>query len=287
MNRKARWLQAGTLATLLVTGVLAPTFAASARLGISVRTEDRVLSAKIKERYHVDGGVLVEYVQPDSPADQADIRIGDLIIAFQGHRISDWDALMADLNSSSPGTEVVVGLVRGEMPMNIKVTLATRETGASQAQEPTANSDAGNENAQPDQDNAAAEERSRLQSAEEERQRLERERLEQERQQELQRQQGQFEQDRERTQQLSLMALRLQHEREMLMLNAMPQRPVPQHSGSYSVAQPRYYTGPTRTYPSRGSSAPPTLPQIWHGVLGVGGALLGAGADTLGALIGK
>jgi S1-C subfamily serine protease len=114
MNRTTNCLRTGLLATVLLAGAVLPALADSAVLGVGCRPENRVLSDKLKERYNVDGGALVDNVLPNSPADQADIRVGDIIVSFEGRRIADWDALAQAIMATHPGAEVVVAFVRAE-----------------------------------------------------------------------------------------------------------------------------------------------------------------------------
>lgn len=55
-----------------------------------------------------DAGVLVTRVEHDSPADQAGIGRGDIIIALNGVYVADVVALRNELMSYRPGDDVLV-----------------------------------------------------------------------------------------------------------------------------------------------------------------------------------
>jgi serine protease Do len=74
-------------------------------------------------------GVLVRGVEPESPADAAGIREGDLIVAAAGAPITNPDELHAALDEAGAGKKAVavkleLGLVRGAEELTVKVDLA-------------------------------------------------------------------------------------------------------------------------------------------------------------------
>jgi len=82
----------------------------------------------------VDSGVLVIDFANDtsgkSPAQQAGIRVGDIIVAINGHDVTSTGDLSGELISQSPGTQVTITVVRGSSSnrQDIKVTLGERPT---------------------------------------------------------------------------------------------------------------------------------------------------------------
>ena len=71
-------------------------------------------------------GALVNDVTPDSPADKAGIKNGDVIRKLDGQRVEGRDELTASVTSMNPGTTVTLEVFRDGKPMNIKVTLGER-----------------------------------------------------------------------------------------------------------------------------------------------------------------
>jgi membrane-associated protease RseP (regulator of RpoE activity) len=72
--------------------------------------------------------VLVAGVVPGSPASQAGIGPGDVIVAIDNHPVSQPGDVTSDLSSLHPGDSVQIELDRGGIPLNTRATL-THEPG--------------------------------------------------------------------------------------------------------------------------------------------------------------
>ncbi|MCK4427536.1 MAG: DegQ family serine endoprotease [candidate division Zixibacteria bacterium] len=72
-------------------------------------------------------GVLVRSVQPDTPADQAGVEIGDVITKFNGHKVRDGEKFRMMVAEAGPGQEVTLDIVRAGKKLTKKLTLADRE----------------------------------------------------------------------------------------------------------------------------------------------------------------
>jgi putative serine protease PepD len=70
-------------------------------------------------------GALVQEVTPGSPADEAGVTEGDLIVAVAGEPVRSVTQLRARILAISPGTEVVVEVVRDGEVVELPVVLAT------------------------------------------------------------------------------------------------------------------------------------------------------------------
>ena len=68
-------------------------------------------------------GLLIAQVEPGSPADSAGLLLGDTVLRFADMLILDVDALRGQLRVHSPGTEVVVDILRGGEVSQATVTL--------------------------------------------------------------------------------------------------------------------------------------------------------------------
>jgi S1-C subfamily serine protease len=69
-------------------------------------------------------GALLATIEPGSPATQADLRVGDVVVALDGEPVTGVDDLVRLLNAERVGREVAVGALRqGEL-----VTKAVRPT---------------------------------------------------------------------------------------------------------------------------------------------------------------
>lgn len=67
-------------------------------------------------------GLLVRTLQSDSPAERADIRVGDLLTAAGGQDLTTVDDLHRALDDSRPSGELVVHVLRGADELDVSVT---------------------------------------------------------------------------------------------------------------------------------------------------------------------
>jgi S1-C subfamily serine protease len=74
----------------------------------------------------VTEGVFVFSVSPGSPAEDAGVEPGDVIVEFDGKDITSVEDLFAALRGTSPGDSVPVRVVRGEQEQTLNVTLENR-----------------------------------------------------------------------------------------------------------------------------------------------------------------
>jgi serine protease Do len=68
-------------------------------------------------------GVLVNGVHTGSPAEQADIKVGDVILAVNGREVDDPEALRFRIATLSVGTSAQLTVSRNGQEKNITVTL--------------------------------------------------------------------------------------------------------------------------------------------------------------------
>ena len=103
------------------------------------------LGEQLARFFRVPGGVLVEAVEPEGPADKAGVKAGDIITRLDDMPITGMDVLFQALDARSEGDEVTLGLVRREKHWDVKLTLAagrmqsstvTLSNGDSQPEEP-------------------------------------------------------------------------------------------------------------------------------------------------------
>jgi putative serine protease PepD len=71
-------------------------------------------------------GALIGQVEPGSPAQQAGIRVGDLVTEFNGRAIQSSDDLAAQVRLVTPGEKVSVKLVRSGKEQAVTATLTNR-----------------------------------------------------------------------------------------------------------------------------------------------------------------
>src|SRR3569623_661127 len=90
-------------------------------LGILIQDVTRELA----ESFGMDrpGGALVAQVLPDSPALKAGIKVGDVVLEFNGVTITDSASLPPMVGRTHIGDEIPVKLVRGGKQMTVKVKI--------------------------------------------------------------------------------------------------------------------------------------------------------------------
>ncbi len=89
-------------------------FAGRARPYLGVEEDDQAPNCRIGD------------VFPDSPAQKAGLKPGDVITSFGGQKVENFDQLTLQLVPHKPGDEVTVEILRDDKPMTIKVTIARR-----------------------------------------------------------------------------------------------------------------------------------------------------------------
>lgn len=93
-------------------------------LGVTISPVDEAMA----EAFGLDRprGALVNEVNPNSPADDAGIREGDIILEVNGSSVKDSNDLMNKIASYSPGTEVDLLVWRDQNERDISVELGER-----------------------------------------------------------------------------------------------------------------------------------------------------------------
>ena len=81
------------------------------------------LPKEVMEQLGVDHGVQVVNVVPGDPADQAGIKPGDILLEFNGQKITDSEKFRYLVAKSKVGATVPVKIMRGNKTLTVKVTL--------------------------------------------------------------------------------------------------------------------------------------------------------------------
>ena len=68
-------------------------------------------------------GVLVQQVEPGSPADKGGVKQGDVIRTYNGKAVDSADHFRSLVASTGPGTEVTLGILRDGQSLALKVAL--------------------------------------------------------------------------------------------------------------------------------------------------------------------
>jgi serine protease Do len=99
---------------------------AHSRLGVEVQTLNQSLADSFKLKS--PNGALVAQVVPDSAAAQAGIKVGDVILKFNGTPIVDAGQLSARVGAVAPGDKANLEIWRGGRTMSLSATLGNAES---------------------------------------------------------------------------------------------------------------------------------------------------------------
>jgi len=81
-------------------------------LGVSLYTVDEYVATV--NRLSVDKGAVVVHVKQGSPADEAGLKEGDVIVRFRGKEVTTAEELIESIHFSQVGEEVKITFVRGQ-----------------------------------------------------------------------------------------------------------------------------------------------------------------------------
>ena len=84
------------------------------------------LGVELDRRTDGGSGALVSEVVPGSAAAEAGIKVGDIVVAVDGDRISGQAGLIATIRDLEPGDTAEVSVVRDGDPVDVTVVLGER-----------------------------------------------------------------------------------------------------------------------------------------------------------------
>ncbi|HET9299979.1 MAG TPA: PDZ domain-containing protein [Candidatus Polarisedimenticolaceae bacterium] len=143
MQERKAWWAAGTLGALVLAGLVTAGIAMTSRA--ESKDDDKTykkkhtvtvvtprgergafLGVRTSEETSEDGGARVDMVVDDSPADDAGIREGDVIISFDGASVRGREGLTERIHAADPEEKVKVGILRNGKRETVEVTLGER-----------------------------------------------------------------------------------------------------------------------------------------------------------------
>jgi serine protease Do len=104
---------------------------AHARLGVQVQTLDQSLADSFQIK--VPNGALIAKIEPDSAAEHAGLKVGDVILKVNEHPIVDAGQLSARIGSAMPGDHAVIEIWRAGKTLDVTATIGSAATLASAA----------------------------------------------------------------------------------------------------------------------------------------------------------
>jgi serine protease Do len=96
------------------------------RLGVQVQNVDQSLAQSFK--LGTPAGALVAQVVPDSAAEHAGIKEGDVILKYNGTPITDAGALSVRVSGAAPGEKATLEIMRNGKPMSVTATIGSAST---------------------------------------------------------------------------------------------------------------------------------------------------------------
>ena len=70
------------------------------------------------------GGAVISQVTPDSPAEHAGLKVGDVITSVDGQKVADTSSLQVAIAGKRPGDKAALGIMRDGKSVNTTVSLA-------------------------------------------------------------------------------------------------------------------------------------------------------------------
>jgi serine protease Do len=91
-------------------------------LGVNIQT----ITPELAKAFHLpnESGALVGYVQPNTPAADAGLKEGDVIIEFNGRKVTDSQHLRLMVGETPPQTKVTLKILRDGKEKTVTATLA-------------------------------------------------------------------------------------------------------------------------------------------------------------------
>lgn len=125
MIKRMRTVTLLVACALLMTSM--PAFAGeqSGYLGVTLQN----INASMAKALQMEdkGGVLVNEVVTDSPAEKAGFKDGDVVLEFDGQTITSNKALIKAVGGTSPGDEVKIKILRSGKTKTLKVVVGKKE----------------------------------------------------------------------------------------------------------------------------------------------------------------
>jgi serine protease Do len=103
-------------------GVVLP--GAGSFLGVGIQEIDGIRAKALK--LPEESGVEVTRIAPDSPAEKAGIKTGDVIMQYNGERVEGMDQFSRIVRETPAGRDVKIGIIRNGAPQTITARIVAR-----------------------------------------------------------------------------------------------------------------------------------------------------------------
>ncbi len=98
--------------------------ASSGFLGVGLQEIDSIRAKELK--LPEEAGVEVTRIAPDSPAEKAGIKTGDVVMQYNGERVEGMDQFSRMVGETPAGREVKIGIIRNGAPLTITAKIGSR-----------------------------------------------------------------------------------------------------------------------------------------------------------------
>ena len=102
-----------------------PMVAGGSYIGVMMQEVDSERAKVLK--LHEAGGVEITVVEPDSPAEKAGLKVGDVVLKYNGLRVEGMQQFAHMVHETPPGREVKIDISRAGAPQSVIVKVAQRK----------------------------------------------------------------------------------------------------------------------------------------------------------------
>ncbi len=92
-------------------------------LGVGIQNVTPQIASALNLDENTVNGALVSNVEADSPAEEAGIEEGDIIVAFDGEPVDDIVSLSNSVKQTAPGSDISISVLRGGERVELQGTL--------------------------------------------------------------------------------------------------------------------------------------------------------------------
>ena len=117
-------------------------------LGVTITTGTVEADGVTRAGAKVTAGTSGSAVVSGSPADKAGLKVGDVIVAYDGNAVSSTYSLLGDVRASALNDKVTLTIVRGGKTMDVEVTLDKEESAVNGSGSSNSNNNQNNQNNQ-------------------------------------------------------------------------------------------------------------------------------------------
>ncbi|MCM8535515.1 MAG: Do family serine endopeptidase [Lentisphaeraceae bacterium] len=84
------------------------------------------IDSELAKSFGVNDGVLISQVTPDSPADKGGVKVGDIVVGFDGKTIKDVGPFRNVIAMKLPGDTIKMDVIRNGKKKSLTITLTSR-----------------------------------------------------------------------------------------------------------------------------------------------------------------